>query len=216
MGLYLLNKIDSNLSVGVWEITETKQELEKRIDLSVEEKKQLNEIKFENKKLQWLSIRALLKEMLGRQFQIIYTKTGKPFLKNSSLKISISHTDKFAALVINRKEETGIDIEKVSNKVERIKNKFLNSSELENIGNSEYLEKLHVYWGAKESLYKVYGEKELIFKENLMIAPFEYLNSGTITGKIKKDDSHKNYLLKYEKVQGYVLVYVLEEINLQT
>ncbi|MDQ3190154.1 MAG: 4'-phosphopantetheinyl transferase superfamily protein [Bacteroidota bacterium] len=211
-----MNKIDSNLSVGVWEITETKQELEKRIDLSVEEKKQLNEIKFENKKLQWLSIRALLKEMLGRQFQIIYTKTGKPFLKNSSLKISISHTDKFAALVINRKEETGIDIEKVSNKVERIKNKFLNSSELENIGNSEYLEKLHVYWGAKESLYKVYGEKELIFKENLMIAPFEYLNSGTITGKIKKDDSHKNYLLKYEKVQGYVLVYVLEEINLQT
>lgn len=216
MTLFSINNINSNLSVGIWEITETKEELIQKINFSTTELKELNEIKIENQKLQWLSVRMLLKEMLGIQSRIIYTKKGKPFLKNSSSKISISHSDKFVALMINKKEETGIDIEKINNKVDQIKNKFLSPNELSEINHIENLEKLHVYWGAKESLYKLYGEKELIFKADLIIAPFQYSGNGTITGRIEKNHFQRCYLLKYEKIQDYLLVYVLEEINLQT
>ncbi|HET6243479.1 MAG: 4'-phosphopantetheinyl transferase superfamily protein [Bacteroidetes bacterium] len=215
MSLYSINNINSCLNIGLWEITETRADLISEINLSSIELQQLEQINLETKKIQWLSVRVLLKKMLGKGFQILYSKTGKPYLKDSTLKISISHTESFVSLIINEKEETGVDIEKANPKVERIKNKFLSLIELSDIQNSGDFEKLLVYWGAKESLYKVYGEKELTFKENLFIPPFKFKKSGTIEGRIIKGNVKKNYLLNYEKIQGHILVYVLEEINLQ-
>lgn len=214
MSLFSINDFDDNITLGIWEISETKEELMEEINLSKKDLKELDEIKIQSKKLQWLCVRMLLKNMLGYQPQIIYTNKGKPFLGNSQLKISVSHSDKFVALIINKKEETGIDIEKISNKPFRIKNKFLSSNELLDITDLDTLEKLHVYWGAKESLYKVYGEKEIIFKEDLFISPFKYFNNGEITGSIKKNNLQRSYLLKYKKIQDYLLVFVIKEINL--
>lgn len=213
MSLYLKREVSPQITIGIWAITESISELAQCINLSDLELEELNKIKYESKKLQWLSLRALLNEILQVKADIKYTEKGKPYLEGHHLKISFSHTLKFAAVIVNKEKETGIDIEKINSKVERIKSKFLSEQELGD--DKEYvLEKLHVYWGAKEALYKLYGKKELAFKENILIEPFEFTGTGTIKGRIKKGEFMKYFILSYEKIQDYILVYVLEEINL--
>src|SRR5690606_36591656 len=98
-------------------------------------------------------------------FNISYDENGKPYL-NNGLAFSISHSGIYAAIIIN-KTGCGIDIEKISPKVERIKHKFLNDTDLELIDSlDDYpLKILTMYWCAKEALYKLYGNKKLIFKD---------------------------------------------------
>lgn len=214
MSLYLKREVNSQITIGIWAITESISELAKCINLSDLELEELNKIKYESKKLQWLSLRALLNEILQVKADIKYTEKGKPYLEGHHLKISFSHTLKFAAVIVNKEKETGIDIEKINPKVERIKSKFLSEQELGDDKKEYVLEKLLVYWGAKEALYKLYGKKELAFKENILIDPFEFMDTGTIKGRITKGGFIKYFTLSYEKIQDYILVYVLEEINL--
>jgi len=75
------------------------------------------------------------------------------------------------------------------------------------------IEQLYVYWGAKETLYKIYGKRALHFKEDLLIEPFEYKGKGVINGCISIGEMKETYLLQYEKICDYMLVYVLKEIN---
>ena len=94
-----------------------------------------------------------------------------------------------------------------------IKEKFINEEERKflNINNIE--EHLTVLWCAKESLYKLYGTKQLDFKKNLLIEPFDFSGNGKITGRIKTESMNKLYTLHYEKINSdnnnYILVYVI-------
>jgi hypothetical protein len=77
-------------------------------------------------------------------------------------------------------------------------------------------EQLTVYWCAKESLYKLYGKKELAFKENLKIEPFHYSEKGIIKGWIQKSAMKKAFAIQYEKLNSgddsYMLAYVINEV----
>jgi 4'-phosphopantetheinyl transferase EntD len=50
----------------------------------------------------------------------------------------------------------GIDIERLKDRIYRIKDRFLTIEEHKSLGETNRLEKLYVIWGAKESLYKIY------------------------------------------------------------
>ena len=140
----------------------------------------------------------------------------KNYLYNIILQNKAKGKKQFAVLIDPDKQDLvkiPAIIEKINPKIERIRSRFLSDQELGE--KQEYsLEKLHVYWGAKEALYKFWGKKELSFKENIFIDPFEFEDAGTIKGRIKKGGYIKYFTLSYEKIQDYILVYVLEEINL--
>ena len=74
---------------------------------------------------------------------------------------------------------------------------------------------LTLYWCAKESLYKLYGKKNLRFKENLFVEPFEYLGKGKIKAEIILDSMKSKYILRYEKIssgdKNYMFTYVVNE-----
>ena len=212
MALYSIREINSDISLGIWEIEETEDTLNSYIELSEQEKQNFNAFKSKARRIQWLATRVLLKTMTNSIYKIDYSSTGKPFLKNSPIKISLSHSDKYVAILLNKKEETGIDIERIGDKIERIKHKFLNSKELSNIQEQASLQKLHIYWAAKESLYKLYGKKELIFKENLLIDSFEYAEKGNLKASINQSGFNKSFLLEYEKINGHILVFVKCEL----
>jgi 4'-phosphopantetheinyl transferase len=110
-------------------------------------------------------------------------------------------------LIINKTHNTGCDVELIRDKVLKIQHKFLNTLEL-NICNNN-LEKLIIYWAAKETLYKIYGLKSLDFKENLSVEDFA---DNKIIGKITNSSVEKQYLLHWEKLGTYILVYCLNEI----
>ena len=102
----------------------------------------------------------LINYLLNKEIEIRYDENGKPHLSNDSKHISITHSHDKIAIIINDDEKTGIDIELIRDKVLKIKHKFLSESELENAEDDP--EKLLIYWGAKESLYKIYGLKEVL------------------------------------------------------
>ena len=96
-------------------------------------------------------------------------------------------------------------------KVLKIKHKFLSQSELSD--SNDNVEKLLIYWAAKETLYKIYGLKEVDFIEHLFVKPFTKHNLGTIIGEIKLPNFTESFDLNYQILEDYVLVYALNKIN---
>lgn len=153
----------------------------------------------------------LINHLLNTDIEIIYDENGKPHLLNDTRHISITHSRDKIAIIVNDYEKTGIDIEIIRDKVLKIKHKFLSESELENAENDP--EKLLIYWGAKESLYKIYGLKEVDFIKNLHIKPFIKHNLGTIIGTIDLLNFNHSFELNYLKIDDYILVYSLMQIK---
>ncbi|MBL7930431.1 MAG: 4'-phosphopantetheinyl transferase superfamily protein [Bacteroidia bacterium] len=153
--------------------------------------------------------RELLKNLLGTpDFELCYTPENKPYLKNLSLHISISHSHEKLVVICNKKANTGIDIELLRDKVRNIQHKYLSEREIRFAANDP--DRLVTLWAAKEALYKVYGLKEVEFIKNLFI---EEYSGAEINGRIEIKNINKSYKLIHEKIDDYKMVYVLHEIH---
>lgn len=153
----------------------------------------------------------LIKHLLHKDCQTNYDDKGKPHLVGDSRHISISHSHDMLAVIVNKQESTGIDIELKRDKVLKIKHKFLTNTEL--LDANDDVEKLLVYWAAKETLYKIYGLKEVDFIEHLFVKPFTKHNLGLIIGEINLPHFTESFHLNYQILDEYVLVYALNKIN---
>jgi phosphopantetheinyl transferase len=195
--------INKNTYLGVWEITEQLEELKNMLQNKGFDEASFLEANNEQRVKQWLATRLLLNYFFN-DVHIIYDELGKPSLDNGWF-ISISHSNEYVAIIINKINNCGIDIEKISPKVERIKHKFLNELDLKNIISEQ---DLTLFWGAKEALYKYYGKKEVLFIENLFIENFSK-NTNQFIGKIDMTDFKVELPMFWEKIEDYMLVYTL-------
>lgn len=194
--------INNSLSIGIWHIVESKENLlEMHVDRGFDATNVIK-TKSELRLKQWLAVRLLLHEFY-QDVEISYNKFGKPFLSNK-VEISISHAGDYAVIALNTSKKCGIDIEKISSKVNRIKHKFLNAKELEI---AKTVEELTLFWCAKEALYKLYGEKELIFNEQLFVSYQSKPNA--MQGRIKTGSNDEQHDLMTEKIEDYFLVYTI-------
>ena len=144
------------------------------------------------KQLEWLASRCCVKkcvEILEHTYLGIEKDChNNPYLIDIQGFVSLSHTNEYAVAVVSLEEEVGIDIERISDKLSRVAHKFL--SPPERILAGENLLRMCIYWCAKESLYKWYGKKNLSFKENIYIEPFEE-KPTTLQGEIFVDGTLK-------------------------
>jgi len=200
----LLNKknITDSLTVGIWHISESQAELKNKYINKGFDEIDIIETRSESRLKQWLCVRLLLNEFYPTT-TITYNEFGKPMLSNG-VGISISHAGEYAVIALNTNKKCGIDIEQISSKVERIKHKFLCIDELEKVTS---LEELTLFWCAKEALYKLYGEKELIFNEQLFV-DFKS-KPNTLFGRIKIGNNEDKHELVAEKIGDYLLVYTI-------
>ena len=203
MPIYQTKNVTKSIKIGIWKITETKEELSKTIINRGFNKATLYQTKNKQRLKQWIATRLLLCEFFDNE-PIVYDNLGKPHLNNGWF-ISISHSNEFVAIILNKDSHCGIDIEKVSEKVGRIKHKYLNTKDLKNITS---LEHLTLYWGAKEALYKYYGKKEVLFIENLFIEKFSE-NKDSFEGRIELPDFQITIPMEYEIINDYILTYTL-------
>jgi len=212
----LLKKIERNESfiAGIWNISEPEITLRSMLMNTHPGYLVADSFKNETRRKQWIASRILLSYLLqDREAAIIYNESGKPFIKDSPTHISISHSGDLAAIAVCRNYATGIDIERIKDRVERVTSRFLSSVELKSIGNENRLEKLHVCWGAKEALYKLAGTPDVDFKKDITIHRFDYLcdpgqtcrSSMTVSGRTR------DYTLYYEKILDYMLVYTFNK-----
>lgn len=196
-----------NYKIAVWHIEETEEELLSGLDLTEEHLGYINKIKG-LRKSQWLAARQLLKVLLGYNQEWVYDECGKPCFCGLSMNFSISHSYKKVAIMVSP-VDCGIDIEKVSEKIFRVKDKFCNSEELQFINDSDISLKLHLVWGAKESIYKAYGKRNIDFREHMTIDLNNFTSEkGKVEAFLKKENINYLYDINYRTIdEEFILVW---------
>lgn len=197
--------------LGIWRIEEKATYFLDILDIteaSLEKIAKMNE----RRKIEWLAARHLLQQLLGENIFCYSDEFGKPILKNNSQNLSISHSSGLVTVIVSD-YSIGIDIQKITPKIERIAPKFMRKVETESLDERKKLEHLHIYWGAKEALYKAYGKKELDFREHILVEPFTYLPKGEGLGTVKKADFEIDYTIYFEEIEGYFLVFAEAKIE---
>lgn len=210
MPLLYHNDLGPAGQLGLWQITETEQDLLPSLALSGQEKVQLARIKG-HRRVEWLAVRRLVHDMSGRLQRAHFVKDehGKPFLEDSDWEISISHSRSICAAIAGP-QPVGIDIQLIVPKIERIAHKYMREEEMESLHPATRINHLHVYWGAKEALYKAYGRRQIDFCQHILIDPFSYSpEGGQFTGSIRKGLIHEQYALTYFEHENYVVVYAV-------
>ena len=211
MAMFYKKNNPPDFEIGIWDITEPEAWFLERLPLNDAEQKQLANIKG-HRRLEWLASRYLMSEMLGaKSGALTKDEFGKPFLAHLPLFISLSHSHGLAAAII-AKPVCGIDIQKLVPKIDRIAHRVLRPEELDSLEAETRMEHLHVYWGAKESLYKAYGRRELDFCTHIQVEPFSFdLERGYCEGRVVKNNYDEAFYIHYQMIGSFVLVYVLKK-----
>ena len=207
MGVIIKKYVDSDCLLGVWEITEDYDTLLSTVNLDDADMALLNSFGNHKRKLEWLSVRNLVVDMVAPGTKIVYNRDRKPFLMGNSFNISISHSNNLTSILLSKNKRVGIDLEFMSHKISRLEFKFINQQEY--ITGDENLKKYHLYihWCAKEAMYKICDKQEINFRENLTVSPFEPDNEGVTNGELKNRIRHEKFKLHYFKIDNYVVVW---------
>jgi len=187
------------------EITETTEELIPLLENFHSYENEFNQIKAAKRKKEYISVRILVNILMQKNVIIAYDNVHKPYLINSEYTISISHSGIYFALMVSRKGLAGIDIEGRTNRVFKVRERYLDRNELEFMmvdnGDTRALE---IAWSAKEALYKVIGNEAYDF-HTLKIKPFHADLQGSL--KANFEPAEKEFTLHYIQNEDYTLVY---------
>ncbi|TKC12324.1 4'-phosphopantetheinyl transferase superfamily protein [Pedobacter polaris] len=205
-------KIDDDSVLSVWKIEETEEELLSGLQLKQHELDVIASLSNGKRALHWLSTRLLLRTMLNTEDYIDcqMDEHGKPYLVNSDSNISLSHSYDYAAVIISKGKQVGVDIELIKMKIKSIKHKFLSDVELAQKQIGDNTNGLYVAWCAKEAIYKWHGKKGLEFKQHIHIKPFKLKDEGALQALVELPSGTKELTVNYFKTKdGYMLGYVV-------
>ena len=210
MALYLKKELDNNATIAVWQITETEQEL---IDLSSTPSDEMEEISFlgsESLRKQRLAVRALLNELFEEKVYLSHHDNGKPYLENMVTNISITHTNKYVAVILHDEEDVGIGIESLDRDFSAVEKKALSEDEIEDLDDERRNEQLAIYWCAKEAIFKLVSAYNVDFAEQIEIERFRPRGEGELEATfINKRGYEEEFELEYITFDRHVLVWVV-------
>ena len=207
----LLKTINFNPTTEIllWKITESLAELSAEVTLNPKNQQRFNGMKSELHQRAFLSVRKLLQLKGYTDFDLEYDQFGKPHLKDGK-HISISHSHEYATIIISD-EITGIDIELQRDKIIRIADKFV---ELEwkflDKESQEYIRKLTVIWGVKESIFKIRNEAGISFKDHIHVHPFEIKDQSGIAD-LHFQNSVIQFKYHFIEIDNFTLVYAFQQ-----
>ena len=191
---------------SLWKVTEPLSFFEDDLPLSDSEAAELAVLS-EHRRGEWLSSRWLLHHTTGapRRIPLIKDAFSKPFFLNEpDLFCSLSHSRHFTGTLTARRN-CGCDIQVLVDKMPRIAPRFMAAAELSyteswqsDIRNELY----HLYWTAKESLYKQYGLKALDFTDHISVSDISWNGfEGSAKGGIRKGSFAAEYRLVFGKIE---------------
>ena len=154
MGLYLKKKLENEATIAVWQITETEQELIELSSVPSDEMEEISYIRSESQRKQRLAVRALLSEVFEEKVYLSHHDNGKPYLENMVTNISITHTEKYVAIILHDEKDLGIDLESLDRDFSAVEKRALSEDEIEDLDDERRNEQLAIYWCAKEAIFK--------------------------------------------------------------
>ncbi|QIP17285.1 4'-phosphopantetheinyl transferase superfamily protein [Spirosoma aureum] len=186
--------INSDCTAVLQPITEDEPTLRASLLLTTPEQDDLAGISHPAQRVEWLACRVAIRQLIEAQ-GLVYAglhkdEFGKPHLIGTPWHVSLSHTAGWAAAVLHRTRPVGIDIEPIRDQFRRVVPRVLSEDEIIHAAGEPG--RLAVYWCAKEALYKLYGKRQLTFRDHLFIEPFDD-NAEHLIGHVRLPD-HKAQL----------------------
>jgi len=209
VALFYQQNINELTKLAIWELTESEDFFAASVMLQ-------SNVTHPHKRLQHLAGRYLLPYLFPDfpSSAIAIADTRKPYLPDEQYHFSISHCGNYAAAIVSKDERVGIDIEIYTERVHRIKHKYLHSQELafvNNIVEEKRTQLLTLLWSAKEAMFKWWGNGEIDFSEVLRIDPFLMQHEGIIHARFEKGKKIIPLELNYRMMERMCLVWVNNE-----
>ena len=210
MGLYSRKELDNGAEIAVWEVTESEEELLSIISIPNEELDELFLTKSGARRREKLAIRALLNTIFEDKVYLGHHDNGSPFIQNNPVHISITHTDRFVAIILHKTEDVGIDIESLSRDFSAVEKKALSEDEVDDLSDKNRNQQLAIYWCTKEALYKRMSRNGVDFAKQMEVERFTPHDEGKIEATFTdKDGLEEEFELEYEIFDNHLLVWLV-------
>ena len=212
MALYLTKELSDHSRLAVWQVTESESELRELSSTPSDELEEISYIKSESLRKQRLAVRALLDVLFEDKVYLAHHDNGKPYIENNSINISITHTDKYVAVILDENEEVGIDVESLDRDFSVVEKKALSEDEIDDLEDDreEKNEQLAIYWCAKEAIFKRLSAYRVNFAEQIEVERFRPKGEGELDATfIHKDGYEEEFELEYITFDNHVLVWVV-------
>lgn len=202
----LLKHKDAACLWGVWQMSEAYEDLCASLPPAMVVEAE-DRFQAPHRRQEWLSVRALLRELAaGRDCEIHYQPSGKPYLLDASTSISISHTRGYVAVILGQKP-VGIDIEQYGLRVHKVASRFMRTDEMAAPYDGDDTWSLLLHWSAKETMFKCLDKKEVDFQEHLRIFPFTPVRQGVFHAREYKTACRRTFFIHYLLHPDFVLTW---------
>ncbi len=194
----IVHKIATSGGVVVsWKITETFAELQDLVNSERIPPPQLTGHELRQKQQM---IIQLLHNFLSSGFALTYNQYGKPEVNNGQY-VSISHSGEYVVMML-ASFLCGVDIEKITGQVRRIRSKFLNDDELASTetANETVLTK---YWTAKEAMFKVHGTDKVFLRSNIFVE----FSEERCVAILKDGELEMKRSIRFEQIDNLLLAW---------
>jgi phosphopantetheinyl transferase len=207
------------VSIGAWDIEEDELYFLERVKLYEHEWARLAGIMHPQRRLEWLSSRLCLKELIQIsntvRVESLNTAAGKPYLSNDPHFISYTHSTRYSAAVASLTSEVGVDIEyRCRRRNLETRHLFMGESELDFFETQPSRELFLLIWSAKESLYKICGPG-VTFKHDLCmdLENFSMDDNGILPAYVQRQDGvQRSYEVSYLVHPEFVLTYTADRL----
>jgi 4'-phosphopantetheinyl transferase EntD len=199
---------------ALWKITESWQEM---LELLINKDvfcSDVMKISSDRRKQEWLAARLLLQHLSGSETRIGYREDGAPFLSGSPLCISISHTKGYAAIILSKNKNPGIDMEYRSNRAWRLRERYMDENEWKRIISAAgdpaadiAADIAVICWCAKETAFKALGETGVDFSGHLRIEPFGFSQEGFLVLEERRTEKRRRFRINYRIADEYILTW---------
>lgn len=133
-----------------------------------------------------------------------HAASGQPLLRGYH--VGVTHTKGYAALMLSKSCDVACDIEHFSDRVERIKSKFLRKDE-----KADDLDSLLVHWCGKETVYKLFPEDNLQFSQ-MRVGPFSIMSDWAC--EVENMKRGEKVRVDFELTMQFVLTYAFRKRTL--
>ena len=210
MALYFKKELDNGAVIAVWQITETEDELKALSSVPSDEMEEISLFGSESQRKQKLAVRALINELFDEKMYLDHHDNGKPYLENCATNISITHTEKYVAVIIHDEDDLGIDIESLDRDFSAVEQRALSEDEIEDLDDDSRNEQLAIYWCAKEAIFKRMSQLRVDFAEQIEVEKFRPKGKGELEATfIHKNGHEEEFNLGYVIFDRHVLVWVV-------
>lgn len=205
--MLIYHEENSNCKWGIWKMEEDPELLLSQLDNKQDLIDFTQTVSSSARTLERIAVRVLFKTLLKEEKTIHYHPNGRPYFEDRSINISISHTKEYVAVILSQSPLVGIDIEYVSDRVKRIRSRFISDSEY--IDPQDEITHLLLHWSGKETMYKALSKEKVDLKNNFRIHPFTPQQKGFFEASETFTKDNLQFKIQYIVTDNYIVTYTI-------